>query len=80
MKQRSAVLCEFEDLVRTERLDRYPPESFSRGAVLGEGKQSVVYHADVISRADASQRGREEQGQDSHHAGAVVGGLSLIHI
>lgn len=77
-KERAAVLCEFEDLVRTERLDRYAPKSFSRGAVHGEGKQSVVYRADAIGRADARQRGGKEQEQekeqDPHPAGAVVGG------
>ena len=81
-KQRVAVLCEFEDLVRTERLDRYAPQSFSRGAVHGEGKHSVVYRADAVGRLDAKQRVGEEREQeqeqkkekDPHAAGCVIGG------
>eukprot|EP00904_Undaria_pinnatifida_P004219 jgi/Undpi1/13799/HiC_scaffold_9.g03450.m1 len=57
LKQRAAVLRELEELVRTERLDRYAPESFSRGAVHGEGRYSVVYCAAPIRSTEERQRG-----------------------
>eukprot|EP00903_Cladosiphon_okamuranus_P011959 g11232.t1 len=43
--ERARALRDLESLARAEGLDRYDPGAFSRGALYGEGRHSVVYGA-----------------------------------
>lgn len=55
--ERASALRDLESLTRAERLDGYDPGAFSRGALYGEGRHSVVYSAYA---ARPCERGEEE--------------------
>ncbi|CAB1098807.1 unnamed protein product [Ectocarpus sp. CCAP 1310/34] len=55
-RDRAAALLELTALVRAKALDRYDPDDFSREALFGEGRHSVVYRVSATRPWGATGR------------------------
>lgn len=60
--ERASALRDLESLTRAEGLDTYDPGAFSRGALYGEGRHSVVYSAYA---AGPCEKGGKKEHEDA---------------
>ena len=77
---RAAQLRELEDLVLLERLDRFKPEDFSRGALCGEGKHALVYRAIGIVNPVRGARGAVHTGRSAVFEEALTATASSVTV